>query len=246
MGFPKTIRWHQERISVPYWRVYWNDAPGAFVRDASGEIELGPKKIVAIPPNTLYSTYTRGGSTHFYVHFTAEPPYSSVKPGILSFFSPKLIAQASEIAQELTDAAPRPKTLLKTQIYLYELLLLIPSSKLPPERKLDPRIEKSLLIMEERPEISIAELAKALGMGRTTFLSLFHSDTGYTPQRLSRKNRLEKACMLLHFSEKTLKEIAEETGFCDRYHFSRMFKREYSYGPSTFRKQVDAFDAKTK
>ncbi len=245
MGFPKTIDWRQERVSVPYWRVYWNDAPGAFVKDSSGEVALGPKVIVAVPPNTVYSTYTRGGSTHFYVHFTAEFPYSSVQPGIMQFFSPKLVKQASVIAQELTGPTPQVKTLMRTQIYLYELLLLVPDSKLPAPKQVDSRIERALAIMEEKPAISLTELAKAVGMGRTSFLSLFHRETDSTPQRLSRKNRLEKACMLLHFSDKTLQEIAEETGFCDRYHFSRMFMREYSYGPAAFRRQIGLITEKS-
>ena len=236
MGFPKTIVWRQEKVCVPYWRVYWNDAPGAFVKDASGEIELTPGHVVAIPPRTVYSTRTSGGSTHFYVHFTAEPPYASVQPGILRFDSPQLVRRAKEIAAELTLDPPSARTLVKTQIYLYELLLLVPPEKLP--NRLDPRIEKALALMDEDPGVSVAELARALAMGRTTFLRLFLRETGSTPQRLSRKKRLEKACMLLHFSEKTLQEIAEETGFCDRYHLSKMFKREYNYGPATFRRQI--------
>jgi len=238
MGLPKTINWDQENVSVPYWRVYWNDAPGAFIKDASQEIELGPKIIAAVPPHTVYSTRATKGCTHFFVHFTAEPPYSSVEPGILTFSSPQLIRRAAEIAREITSGPPQARTLLKTQIYLYDLLLLIPNSKIPDLHELDPKIEKAVAIMEDRPNISVAELAKALGMGRTAFLTLFHRETGSSPQRFSRKKRLEKACMLLHFSDKTIQEIAEETGFCERYHFSRMFKQEYSYGPATFRKQV--------
>ena len=241
LGFPDTWDWRQKNISVPYWRAYWNDAPGSFVDDGNLEIELGHGKVVGIPPRTVYSTRAESGSTHFYVHFSVEGPYSQIKPGLRVFESKSLVALAASIAAELSEKAPGAKTQLKTELYLCEMLLAIPDSELPAEKTFDPRVETALESIDAKPSLSNLELARMQGMSRTAFLDLFRRETGSAPQTLSRLRRLEKACMLLHFGEKTIKQIAVETGFCDRYHFGRVFKREYGCGPAEFRKQLDAF-----
>ena len=242
LGLPDGLLWRQDKVSVPYWRVYWNDAPGAFVKDAAGEIELGPGLVAAIPPRTVYSTRTTGCSTHFYAHFTASQPFETIMPGIIALDAERLLALAASIARDFhLDSPPDLKAMLKVHIYLYELLLAIPDCKLPSEKKLDPRIEMAAAILDANPSLTLDQLAMELKMSRSVFLELFHRETGSAPQRLSRRRRLEKACMLLHYSDKSIKQIAEETGFCDRYHFSRLFKREFSYGPAEFRSQMDAY-----
>jgi len=45
-----------------------------------------------------------------------------------------------------------------------------------------------------------------------------------------------ESCRLLHHSELSIKQIAERTGFCDRGHFSRVFRGERGLGPAEFRK----------
>jgi len=68
------------------------------------------------------------------------------------------------------------------------------------------------------------------------FIRLFTSETDTSPQKYHRNKRIEKACLLLHFSEKNIDEIAIKTGFLDRYHFSREFKKSTSNTPAEFRK----------
>ena len=53
-----------------------------------------------------------------------------------------------------------------------------------------------------------------------------------------RARRIELAGVLLHNSAKKIEEIAAATGFCDRYHFSRVFKRLRGMGPAEFRRRA--------
>jgi len=41
---------------------------------------------------------------------------------------------------------------------------------------------------------------------------------------------------MLHYSGRDIKAIAEDTGFCDRYHFSRIFKQLRGVSPAEFRR----------
>jgi AraC-like DNA-binding protein len=51
------------------------------------------------------------------------------------------------------------------------------------------------------------------------------------------RKRIDHSCMQLHFTELKLDQVARMAGFCDRYHFSRTFKRLRGIGPAAFRKQ---------
>jgi AraC-like DNA-binding protein len=75
-------------------------------------------------------------------------------------------------------------------------------------------------------------------MSLNSFLILFQQETGLPPQAWFRRKRLEQACKRLHFSEVSIEEIAEASGFCDRYHFSRAFKNAYAIGPAEYRQQA--------
>lgn len=241
LGAPDAWNWRQEMISGPYWRAYWNDSPGAFVKVAGKEVELGPGKIVALPPRTVYSSRTELSVWHLFMHFSVERPYSQVAQGIYVFKSNRLISLASAIARDFRNRHSYAKIRLKAEVYLCEILLSLPEKDLPVEKKLDPRIVKALKILEASQPISNLELTRKTGMNRTSFSELFHQQTGTTPQAFSRKSRLEKAFLMLHFEDKSIERIAAETGFCDRYHFGRAFKREFGITPARYRKQPNAF-----
>lgn len=48
--------WHHACLSFPYWRLYWNANPGAFVSLHGHTYGLDPGHIVLLPPNTPFST----------------------------------------------------------------------------------------------------------------------------------------------------------------------------------------------
>jgi len=208
------------------------------VKVAGKEIGLEPGKIVVLPPRTVYSTRTESGVLHLYMHFSVERPYSEFQPGMYVFTSERLLSLAASIAHDLRDRKPRAKTLLKAEIYLCEILLSLPDHVEPSEKVLDPRIAKALEILDMLPLLSNLELACKLGMSRTSFSELFHRETSLTPQSYSRRKRLERACVMLHCGNNPIKTIAAETGFCDRYHFERAFKREFDVTPAKYRKQA--------
>jgi AraC-like DNA-binding protein len=53
-----------------------------------------------------------------------------------------------------------------------------------------------------------------------------------------RKQRIEKACLLMENKTYTLTDIAYLTGFSDQSHFNRIFKKETGLTPSAFRKKL--------
>jgi len=239
LGLPRGIEWRQDNICVPYWRVYWNDAPGAFVLTDGEKHELLPDEVMAIPPRTRYSTRAELETTHFYLHFSVSDPFDAVKPEVLLFRDRRIVNFARELSEELKKSAPNARTMLKIQRYICEILLAVPKSNLPEERFADPVVEQAIAISDEYPELTINDLADKMNLCRGNLIRRFVHVTGMTPQKFLRRRRLERAAMLLHFSNKNIKQIAQETGFCDRYHFSRLFTREFDYTPATYKRQMD-------
>jgi hypothetical protein len=47
--------WNYTGLSCPYWRIYWNDTPGAFVSFAKQQYALDPDRFTLIAPNTPVS-----------------------------------------------------------------------------------------------------------------------------------------------------------------------------------------------
>ena len=48
-------KWKSNKMSFPYWRLYWNKNEGAYIHKHK-RIDLSPEKLILIPPNTLFST----------------------------------------------------------------------------------------------------------------------------------------------------------------------------------------------
>ena len=238
--------WSYPALASPYWRLYWNESPGAFVKHGGSKRSLGPEKIALIAPETQFATSCPGHSRQLYIHFIAGSPFSNVAPQIFEFMV-KEEAFRRECA-ELLDIAPfriqpgesaisqRRISLMAIRIVAWALGML--PAGIMPERRLDPRVAAAMRLLAEGGERpSNAKLARAAGMAENAFIRLFSKESGYSPQRYWRLRRIEDACMLLHYSQLDIKEIAEQTGFCDRNHFSRAFKAMRGLGPAEFRRK---------
>ena len=106
-------RWYHKRLSYPYWRLYWNKIPRAYVY-YNTKVMLDPDKIVLIPPHTSFSTNYEAGNCsnhddycmeggwiqspekeneaivkgylpHFFIHFNLGHSFDNVIPEIYQF-----------------------------------------------------------------------------------------------------------------------------------------------------------------
>jgi AraC family transcriptional regulator len=84
--------------------------------------------------------------------------------------------------------------------------------------------------------VSIDDIATAAGVKANYFTRLFKRLAGVPPRRYLTEARFERAKELLRGSEKTLTQIAEETGFADQSHLTTTFQRLAGMTASDFRK----------
>ncbi len=99
-------------------------------------------------------------------------------------------------------------------------------------------VKKALLLMQQNIDapLSIAELARRLGVARRQLERHTHSALGMTPAEAYKIIRLEHAEFLLSSTDQSVTDIAAAAGFCDSSHFVRAFKERRGLTPSVFRK----------
>lgn len=85
-------------------------------------------------------------------------------------------------------------------------------------------------------EITMEQLCEAAGVSKQHLCRLFRSTLNSRPMEYAAKRRIQAAKELLTDTDKTVEEIAEETGFCTGSYFCKLFRRYEGMTPTQFRK----------
>ncbi|MFW5829660.1 MAG: helix-turn-helix transcriptional regulator [Planctomycetota bacterium] len=87
--------------------------------------------------------------------------------------------------------------------------------------------------------MSVAELARGVGLERSYFSRLFRRQTGRTVREVLQEARLHRARELLHHSTCSMTQIAQLSGFDNYFSFYRFFSQATGMSPSAFRSRSD-------
>ena len=89
-----------------------------------------------------------------------------------------------------------------------------------------------------REEQEWEDIARELGMSYEGFRRRFTHLAGISPARYCARSRVQKACELMYQSDKPIKQVSEEAGFENEFHFSRKFKQFTGLSPREFRRRA--------
>ncbi|MGN0867387.1 MAG: helix-turn-helix domain-containing protein [Oligosphaeraceae bacterium] len=231
--------WRYRDLVTPYWRLYWNETPGAYLEIQGRRHPMGPDRVFLLPGYLRFSTGQDAPFHQVYIHFTPREWNTRLPPRLHALsVTPSLEEEFRRfLALPNTSQCRQWRDLLGLAI-LTECLCQLPRELFLLPAQMDPRIQATcdFLRSHGRERVENETLAQMAHLSRNSFVRLFRKETGETPQTLSRRWRIEEACDLLHFSQLSLEEIAERTGFADRYHFSRVFRKLLGNSPACFRK----------
>lgn len=99
------------------------------------------------------------------------------------------------------------------------------------------RVKSLLQDLDATQRISIRDLARRAKMSQTAFRLSFRAVTGQSPRRWLEERRVHLAARSLLRSHTSVASVAEEVGYDDPQHFSRVFKRIMGQSPAIFRKR---------
>ncbi|MCQ2378344.1 MAG: helix-turn-helix domain-containing protein [Victivallaceae bacterium] len=230
--------WLHYHMRTPFWRFYACTEPGGVVVIDGKETHLLPGKFYFIPCYLSFSTYAEKPFSQFYIHFKLSEYLPVPRRIIIEDADGESAADIRRfIALRNREGAEQLRRFLALSV-LSRAVLKLPEKYLLEGKTVDPRIQALILWMEAHlaDELDNDFFARRLKMSRNGFCRLFRAETGESPKAYLQRKRIERACELLHDKNKSIDEIAAETGFCDRYHFSKVFARILAMPPARFRR----------
>lgn len=87
-------------------------------------------------------------------------------------------------------------------------------------------------------ELNVDEIGKSLGLSRVQLYRKIKSLTNYAPNELVRIIRLKAAEQFLINTEKTVSEVAYDTGFTSPSYFTKCFKEYFNESPTEYLKRI--------
>jgi len=228
-------RWNLSDLYDPYWRLYCPVSGSAIIRFGDdSEIVLKPGNLYIIPPRTTISSNNSEPFTKWYVHFIL---------GRFDLFSvPGVYEQTISPANKALISSLEKRSSSSPFSWEPASLVINSLSNLPPEawsdRKLDSRVEKAIIFLQENlsRKITADDAAKAAGVSVRNLNHLFRSQMRLAPMSVLLNYRLDMACRLLLHTDYSIEHIAENCGFPNRYYFSRMLKQNRGISPAAYRK----------
>ncbi len=103
------------------------------------------------------------------------------------------------------------------------------------DQQLIKNIEQYVMQNMSRGQISLEELATAMGMGRVPFFHRIRNLTAKTPAELVRDMRLKHACILLKRTNINMSELAINVGFMTAENFINIFREKFGMTPLEYR-----------
>ena len=87
-------------------------------------------------------------------------------------------------------------------------------------------------------DLSVEDIGSDIGLSRVQLYRKVKALTGLSPVELLRKQRLQRAKLLLETTDRTISEVAYEVGFTAPSYFTKCFKDEYGILPGEVRKST--------
>lgn len=236
-------RWDHDNMAAPYWRWYWNEDPGAYLIIDNKHMPVDPGRVMLIPPQTVCGTGSTGLVGHLFMHFTLGLD-RTVTPGRIFTHQPAQTERARIRRLIRVIALQAPGSALEisflAQAMVNAALVTVPADYWAgslPDRRMTRVLQH---LREAGPGTDNAALARDAGMNVNAFIRKFRQATGQTPHQYRLRLRIEQACGWLRAGAMTMDEIAEAAEFCDRFHFSRVFKQVTGVSPAKFRRHHQA------
>ena len=103
----------------------------------------------------------------------------------------------------------------------------------------DARVRSAIELMEQsyQSSVTVADVARSVGLNKSYFGKVFKEQTGRTPQQYLIALRMARATELLKMTSLSVAEVGTEVGYPDQLLFSRAFKNVYGLSPRAWRKQ---------
>ena len=238
--------WHEENVISPFSRLYYvKSGSGKIIRE-DYEYKLSPGRVYLIPVGLRFSHYPDGNMEKLYFHFNILQPdgYDLLRNfgeiGVLT----KSNNDIEEMYRLFESVNTADKLILKAFI-LNDIAEMIQKYGMEPSDITDYSdiVNKAINIIVGSPSIRLntKNIASTLFVSESYLSKRFKKETGLTVGEYIDKMVFYSAQIKLIESEKSISEIGDIYGFCDRFYFSRRFKQLFGETPAQYRKRFKKY-----
>ncbi|HEX3021498.1 MAG TPA: AraC family transcriptional regulator [Lachnospiraceae bacterium] len=97
------------------------------------------------------------------------------------------------------------------------------------------RQARSIILSQLEKPWTIHDMAKLLDLSQSRFSHIYSSIFNTSPKNDLMTERMNMAKFLLQSQSYTISEVASKVGYDNIYHFSKQFKKQTGYSPSSYR-----------
>lgn len=227
-------------------------AGGGYYRDARGlRRDLVAGDVVLVFPDLAHAYGPKPGEPWTQIYYVFAGPQFDLwrKRGLLRPERPVLRLGAPDYWQQRLlavlqpEPTSRPRAPLRALGRFLEVMAdMIATDEAAAKRpEHDAWLEQSLRLLGHRSAkgwLTPQAVATDVGLSYENFRKRFVQLSGESPGQYQKRRRLEWACAAIYHGEHTIKQIADELGFCDVFHFSKAFKQVVGTTPSEYRRRV--------
>lgn len=230
---------------------------GKYIFKVDGQtFTAGVGDTILIPMNSLHSITDTSDETGYYF----EVKFSSFSNGVKEMcsdigllvrnddFSVKLL---KEIFDENNNSTSASEEIMVT--YLYAILFKLSAEKRREKNMPSKYIEVSaysapvrdtIRFLEDnyKKQLSLDDIVTQTQLKKSYFCSIFKKETTVTVFECLMIIRIRKAVELLTYTNMSLAQIAQETGFVNITHFNRVFTKHVMIPPGQYRKHLKSQD----
>lgn len=199
---------------------------------------IRPGRVSLIPPGTTVRYRYQGRSEHLYVHLRLGSAGSPLSIPVIQDAGTELAPLTAQLHRALSVW---PHTPAGATAEVWAALWRV--SQLTPPRTLGtvaihPVVTAAVAMIEARlaEPLSVAEIAKAVGVSHNHLTRLFRGATGQTVVGYLRARRMERARHFLQATTLSIPAIAASVGIPDLQAFNKACRRELGVSPRGVRK----------
>jgi AraC-like DNA-binding protein len=246
-------KWVFSRICDAKWRIYQNGNDGASIISKGIEYPMLAGEIIIIPAwLEWYGTLSKPVR---HTHLSFNTPQWTASSSQAQFLKPLIIKKQHKQYQNLSFGYEQYRNALLSkstnEISKDEINHCIKNSTAHLALALYLKIYPSMSESSPQPiakaldyinnnissDLRVEELANVQACAPAHFSRLFSKLMKQSASSYVREVRATRASELLINTNKSIEQIADLCGFCDRFHLSRIFKNILKVSPAKFREQ---------
>jgi len=233
--------WHYGNKRPSFTRIYAIMEGEGVITYSDKEIPMRAGNLYILPTGTSfkYRCLTEIKKIYFHVNLLQYNGYDI-------FNSMKQVAVIENIPQEISKAYEYFKRsdtygVMHLKAWLFDKVVEsfeITSTDLGTIAEYSPLVKQIIQYIEAhlRSALTVSEIAADLYVSESRLQKAFRSEVGSPLGKYITDRLFFAAEQQLRTTERSIKEISEELGFCDPFYFSRRFSSRYGVSPSIYRK----------